>query len=356
MAIDNSVVYPGQSAAPDANYPQGSARNITVPSDGTGFPLEQVWVRDIQGLLQKILLDGSITPSGNADTVLASDYLDGLQVLFVNRSELSSEGGDVLEVGNRLTAGHRDGLVTTRDSGSLMTAAAGSVRNAGDTADLILPAALQKDITAAWAVGDGNGGLAEGLVPVTQDMYRTFIGSKPDGTSTLFWDTSPTAANFFAGANAIAAGYSDATLFRRFRWTYVDGTLAMPDHTNSVDDPSRYDWKISTEEFRTSVLTSVSRTAHVLEFVPPDTVGDFLIYLNEVGTARTILITSAEQTDQATDGFINTMQVGPESGSGNVKGLWKVDSAQQIFSRSNGTTATTFAIQTVGWRDYGVLP
>lgn len=79
MAIILFTQYPGKAIAPDANYPQGKARNVTISGDGTGTPWEQELVNDILGLLQAILLEGGITPSGSPDTALASDYLDGLK-------------------------------------------------------------------------------------------------------------------------------------------------------------------------------------------------------------------------------------------------------------------------------------
>ncbi len=79
MAIIISTQYPGKTNAPDANYPQGSARNVTISGDGTGTPWEEALVNDILGFLQAILLEGGVTPSGNPDTALASDYLDGLK-------------------------------------------------------------------------------------------------------------------------------------------------------------------------------------------------------------------------------------------------------------------------------------
>lgn len=82
MAIVISTQYPGKTNAPSAAYPQGSARNVTISGDGTGTPWEQVLVNDILGFLQAVLLDAGITPSGSADTALASDYLDGLKAIF----------------------------------------------------------------------------------------------------------------------------------------------------------------------------------------------------------------------------------------------------------------------------------
>lgn len=82
MAIVLSTQYPGKTNAPSADYPQGSAKNVVTPGDGTGTPWEQALVNDILGFLQALLLEGGITPSGSPDTAQASDYLNGLKELI----------------------------------------------------------------------------------------------------------------------------------------------------------------------------------------------------------------------------------------------------------------------------------
>lgn len=82
MALDPSTEFVGKITAPDANYPYGSARDITVPGDGTGTPLLAVLVNDIFGFQQALLTEADgIVPSGNPDTVLASDYLDAINII-----------------------------------------------------------------------------------------------------------------------------------------------------------------------------------------------------------------------------------------------------------------------------------
>lgn len=80
------------STAPDANYPFGSLRdesNPGVSDDGT--PIEEQIANDVQGGLQINYVKENITPSGNPDTVLASDTRDG-------QSRLSARGGDLTDV------------------------------------------------------------------------------------------------------------------------------------------------------------------------------------------------------------------------------------------------------------------
>jgi hypothetical protein len=82
MAIKPDVNYVGKITPGGASYPYGSARNVTVPGDGTGTPFEQAWVNDLFGLEQKLLDAANIVPSGNAETILASDYYDALHKIF----------------------------------------------------------------------------------------------------------------------------------------------------------------------------------------------------------------------------------------------------------------------------------
>lgn len=76
MAIKPSTLYPGQSGAPNAGYPEGSAQNVTVSGDGTGTPLEKTWVNDLWGYLQAKLARVGIVATGTPDQVGASQYLD----------------------------------------------------------------------------------------------------------------------------------------------------------------------------------------------------------------------------------------------------------------------------------------
>lgn len=79
MAISVSDQYPGKTKVPDANYPFGSAQNITTPGDGTGMPWEKAWVDDVIGLMSSILDDVGVIPNGNPDTVLVAQYRDALK-------------------------------------------------------------------------------------------------------------------------------------------------------------------------------------------------------------------------------------------------------------------------------------
>lgn len=82
MAINPGDLYPGKTAPPTADYPYGSARNVSTPGDGTGTPWEAALVNDLFGFQQAILEGASITPSGTPERVGQSQYLDALNRLF----------------------------------------------------------------------------------------------------------------------------------------------------------------------------------------------------------------------------------------------------------------------------------
>ena len=82
MALKLDTRFPGQSTAGNANYPQGSARDVSAPGANNGTPLVADLVNDIYGLLQRLLDEAGIVPNGLPDTVPDSDYFDALDTLF----------------------------------------------------------------------------------------------------------------------------------------------------------------------------------------------------------------------------------------------------------------------------------
>lgn len=81
MALDLATTYPGQIDESDPDYPTGKAQNVVVEGDGTGTPLEETWLNDLFGFQQALLAEADITPSGDADTAVASQYLEAVQWL-----------------------------------------------------------------------------------------------------------------------------------------------------------------------------------------------------------------------------------------------------------------------------------
>lgn len=86
MAINPESQYPGKITPSTPSYPYGSARNVTVPGDGTGTPWEAALVNDFFGFQQALLARANIVPSGTPDNATASQYLDALLDVVGTRS------------------------------------------------------------------------------------------------------------------------------------------------------------------------------------------------------------------------------------------------------------------------------
>jgi hypothetical protein len=94
--------FTGKITPPSPEYPQGQAKNVTTPGDGTGTPWEQQGLNDLWGLYQAIAQASALTPSGVSEKVGASQLLRGLIASVPTVTELLQA---------KLPAGH---IVATR--------------------------------------------------------------------------------------------------------------------------------------------------------------------------------------------------------------------------------------------------
>lgn len=85
MAINPESEFVGKIAAATTEYPYGSARDITVPGDGTGTPWKAVLVNDVFGFQQSLLSEAAVVPSGSPDEVGASQYLQAVKNISGSR-------------------------------------------------------------------------------------------------------------------------------------------------------------------------------------------------------------------------------------------------------------------------------
>ncbi|MFW6031039.1 MAG: hypothetical protein ACOC9T_00490 [Myxococcota bacterium] len=90
MAIAPKDTYPGQVDDSDPAYPQGKARNVVAPGDGTGTPWEERLVNDVFGFQQALLSEAGLDPSGDPDQVGASQYVDAIRELDKEAYRLAS--------------------------------------------------------------------------------------------------------------------------------------------------------------------------------------------------------------------------------------------------------------------------
>lgn len=102
MAIYTEQQYPGKVNPSNSNYPYGSAKDVSQPGAGDGFPLQKEWLNDLFGFQQALLKKAGISPNGRADTATKSQYLASMQALcgriFKSVKELTQDqtmnGGD----------------------------------------------------------------------------------------------------------------------------------------------------------------------------------------------------------------------------------------------------------------------
>jgi hypothetical protein len=91
MAINPLLLYPSQTIASDSGWPFGKPRNVGVPGDRTGTPLEAAWVSDTWGFQQSILDAAGVTPNGQPDSADNIQYLEALFFLFQRIDAFFSE-------------------------------------------------------------------------------------------------------------------------------------------------------------------------------------------------------------------------------------------------------------------------
>lgn len=93
MALKRNETYPGRFNNPTTDHPQGAFKNRTAPSAQDGSYLEQDWANDWDGFFGRLLTVAGITPNGDVDTALASQYYDALASIFIAGTVPISKGG-----------------------------------------------------------------------------------------------------------------------------------------------------------------------------------------------------------------------------------------------------------------------
>lgn len=192
--------YNGQTAAPDANYTYGSARDDAAPGDLTGTPRIAAEVNDIMGFQQALLNEASIIPSGSPDTAATSQYLQALRKII---SELASgafptlagavastDTGKITE-GATLTIGDRaNGMFRVVTLASL----GGGPLNGFDEVELVgIPTLALKliivptlnDAEQYGVVGDDDGTGQIGSTDNTDALQRAIIAPGPGSYTVL---------------------------------------------------------------------------------------------------------------------------------------------------------------------------
>lgn len=93
MAINPSTEFTGRITAASTGYPYGSAKNESTPGAGDGTPYRKVRADDIFGFQQALLKSRAIVPTGNADAVRASQYLQAVVEIAAGAADFYTDSG-----------------------------------------------------------------------------------------------------------------------------------------------------------------------------------------------------------------------------------------------------------------------
>ena len=92
MALKRNETYPGRFNNPTSDHPQGAFKNRSAPGAQDGSFCEQQWANDWDGFFGRLLTVAGITPDGNVDTALSSQYYDALLKVIENNAGSPSIG------------------------------------------------------------------------------------------------------------------------------------------------------------------------------------------------------------------------------------------------------------------------
>jgi len=148
MAISLYTRYTSaKTNAPDANYPLGSARNVTVSGDGLGTPWEKDWVNDVDGFKQALLANAGVSVNNLPDTALVSQQYNAMRLtsghpglitpLALNVTPASLGLRVLLLDGSGVAVSSYDDLVTYTYVGDSANPTAGAFYRADDAAGTI---------------------------------------------------------------------------------------------------------------------------------------------------------------------------------------------------------------------------
>lgn len=227
-----------------ASYPGGSFKNETISGLKDGTPFEKAWPNNFLGFFEKLLDYANITPSGIPDTVVASDYFNGLLFALsntysalkdyvVNERSIGSDGnrykaliangpstsvvnpvGDntgTWKIEKDVKISSFKGLTGSRTSVSIVSYDIDEVILTDDDGyPLKLTGLTSKtaDITVS-----GAGGLDTGS-EANSTWYYVWLVAKPDGTNTLIFSlssTSPTMPSEYVYKCLVSSVYNNSS-------------------------------------------------------------------------------------------------------------------------------------------------
>ena len=246
MAIKIETAFPGRSNSGTPAYPNGSFRNRSSETAEDGTYLRADWANDIFGFLSRLLDEASITPDGDPDTVLDSQYFTALESVIqavVDSGDIQEEIRDVmgatLVAGTNVTIDVDDpgntitiNAVQRTDEDIRDTAYAGLVAGEGIEIDVNDPADTAT-ISASLSAARWSHTLADGSndQPYTGNIWNPVVLNTedfdPDGLGVRSGNqvTFPAGLYLMTGTNS---AHEDSSGTTQWRTRFYDITHSVP--------------------------------------------------------------------------------------------------------------------------------
>lgn len=227
------------------------------------------------------------------------------------------DGSGLTGIASGLPPGHLTGLTLANnaaDPANDLDIAAGSARDAANSADLALASEITKRLDAAWSAGDDAGGLDTGTV-AADTWYAVHLIGKADGTVDALFSTSATAPT-------MPAGY---TLSRRIGWRLTDGAAEF---LPCVQDGNRCWWPIPPHDVGTTSL-GTSRELFTLS-IPPSVEADLTLAGYKSGNRPVISVDNPDLIEPGSE--VNTLRGMDISVTVFARIRCGVSAASQIFA------------------------
>lgn len=292
------------------------------------------------GIPQSIVNASSITASDTSSVLI----LSGGTVAKANASALSGS------LPRNYISGL--GLSNAADTAHDITVAVGEARDSTDAYDIILAAALTKQIDASWSVGDNAGGLFTGVV-ANSTWYHFFLIRRSDtGVVDAGFDTSITAANIPSGYDA----------YRRIGSVLTDGSANIRQFVERGTGTDREFWFVTPQldiDDDNPGTAAVTRTLSTPLGVSTKALMNLGVYSTS-GTNVAAYLSDLSTTDLAVQAVATTPAANPGATlGGGLATIYSWGGAQvwtntssQIRSRVSTSDATTrLSIVTLGWLD-----
>lgn len=233
-----------------------------------------------------------------------------------------------------------------------VTFSPGKARSADDTADIVLAAAITKQIDAAWAVGTNAGGLDTGTVGNSLFYYLWIIRRSDTGVVDALFSLSATAPT-------MPANYDQK---QRVGWVRTNASANILAFTQSVYDIAEFRYNAPIEDVDTTQgTTSTTRTLSV----PPNSRALLRVrILDDVDTDNLVAfiirpLTETDATVTTTGAPGSSLHVGTEgAGDQTAAAEFEIDvnASSQVATRAEAGGLDNLQIVTKGAKLLAIIP